>query len=138
MCAYVFVCARIYIYIVLHEDPVNVDTFCALCSCILCHCSLSTTVVEISVLELVAVLCHLTRLNAVHAVTTNSHPFTLLVPCIASRNTKSYQHQQLHWSVHVSSILLFMCCCYMFRRNRNLQGAYTDVVKTYSDTTVVH
>jgi len=38
---------------------------------------------------------------------------------------------------YILRILLFMCC-YMFRRNRNLQGAYTDVVKTYNNTTVVH
>jgi len=37
---------------------------------------------------------------------------------------------------YILRILLFMCC-YMFRRNRNLQEAYTDVVKTYNNTTVV-
>jgi len=45
-------------------------------------------------------------------------------------NYKFYQHQQMHNSIYC--VILLLICSYMLRLNRRLQGANTNVVKTYS------
>ena len=72
--------------------------------------------------------------NSYRAVNTPRHIHTI-------HSLRCEQHRTLSAPTHAlfyTSCISLLIFCYMFRHNRHLQGAYTSVLRTYSNQKAVH